>query len=169
MTWPVWSCEDKGYIKGKDEGWKPHWEPRNERETQEFLEWSNKQLDLAVQLDEERSGVLFAAPVDDPPDGNIYEVAVKRAEEGDKSLLRKLAPKLAPPEKRDGRRRNPFERYAVRWRAMEAQAEADRLKKIWAKEFGKQNRPAGQSAREIATRRWGFADDKALHDALLSG
>ena len=168
MSWPVWSCEDEGLIKGKRDGWKPRW-VGGKRETQEFLEWSNHQLDLAyyelVHPDEERGFVLFAAPVRATAD--ICAIAVQRANEGDMSLLRKLIPKLLP-KKEDRRRRNPFERYEVRWRAMEAQAEADRLKKIWAKEFGKQNRPLGQSAREIAARRWGFADDKALHDALLS-
>jgi hypothetical protein len=130
--------------------------------------WTMDQLDqldaeqelFSQELEESRRG-WERFPIPGIPFSERVHQAKGRARAGHIEPLRRLYPELAeflhaPPRKRGQRRppkREVWSRFTSRMHAVDADADAKRIRKIWREKLGKTYRRDPPTADEIAARR----------------
>ena len=154
----------------------PSWVCHSEADIKRFEAWTNARLD---EMFEPRSDEhLIQLSLSDPKFAASVEAGAKRrrvitaARARDTAALTRLADteelrRLAfSPHRRGREKGEPRPRdlpQLTRWCCEEALADVKRIRQIWKRHYGRQNRTIEPTAIEIAARRWGIKDETLIN------
>lgn len=135
------------------------WDSNDDRDIKAMTDWVLYQLDIQADFDE-----LESMWEEGYEHISREQMAIEAADGGDIEPLRKLHPKLAnylhlPPRRREQGRpkmrvRPPESTDDPALRVLVAAQDVEFIKRLWKREYGRQNRTTAPSAVEIAAKRW---------------